>query len=92
MNDHQHDADDDRIGMTQAQIELIADGTCPDCRGTIFRPGPRGGLSQNIECVQCLSRFNVSHHQGRFLMAGRIPSEADGGSVWREDMFPKVLE
>jgi hypothetical protein len=36
------------------------DEDCPDCGGFIFRDGPRGGLSQNIECVGCGSRFNVT--------------------------------
>jgi len=65
---------------------------CLDCGGFIFRPGPCGGMSQNLECVGCGSRFNVAFWHGKFVMAQRIPSEKDGGGVWREDMFPKVLE
>jgi len=74
---------------------------CPDCGGFVFRDGPRGGLSQNIECVGCGSRFNVTRWDkattdrgGKMpiVWAQRIPSEKDGGGVWREDMFPKVLE
>jgi hypothetical protein len=79
------------------------DGSCPDCKGTIWRPGPRGGISQNIECVGCGSRFNVARllphhvkpdHVGPLpiVWAQRIPSEKDGGGAWREDMFPRVLE
>jgi hypothetical protein len=76
-------------------------GDCPDCGCSIFRPGPCGGLSQNIECVQCGSRFNVTRWdramtEGRqgpmpIVWAQRIPSERDGGGVWREDLFPRVL-
>lgn len=40
-------------------LDFPADQSCPDCGGFIFRPGPRGGMGQNIECVKCLSRFNV---------------------------------
>ena len=71
---------------------------CPDCGGFIFRPGPRGGAAQNIECVQCGSRFKVLRWSPRpdgpvwIAWAQRIPSEEDGGGAWREDMFPKVLE
>ena len=75
---------------------------CPDCGGFIFRPGPRGGISQNIECVGCGSRFNVARWDkhltdGRdgpmpIVWAQRIPGERDGGGQWREDMFPRVLE
>jgi hypothetical protein len=30
--------------------------------------------------------------KGTIVWAQRIPSEADGGGAWREDLFPKVLE
>jgi hypothetical protein len=76
---------------------------CPDCGGGIWRLGPRGGISQNIECVGCGSRFNIARlqpHHAKPLHVGplpivwaqRIPSEAEGGGVWREDMFPRVLQ
>ena len=75
---------------------------CPDCGGFVFRRGPRGGLAQNIECIGCGSRFNItrfdpSHTDGRkqpmpIVWAQRIPSEDQGGGAWREDMFPKVLQ
>lgn len=75
---------------------------CPDCGGFIFRPGPRAGINQNIECVGCGSRFNVARWDramtgGReglmpIVWAQRIPSERDGGGTWREDMFPRVLQ
>jgi hypothetical protein len=75
---------------------------CPDCGCGIFRPGPRGGLSQNVECAQCGARFNVTRldpvmmegRQGHrpIVWARRIPSEKDGGAAWREDMFPKVCQ
>ena len=77
--------------LTRAQFDALADGACPDCGGTIFRPGPRGGISQNIECVHCLARFNVARHPAvpahGVVFAHRIPREADGGGEWREDMF-----
>lgn len=77
-------------------------GDRPDCGGFIFRPGPRGGLSQNIECVGCGSRFNVTWWDPSMtdrrggpmpiVWAQRIPSERDGGGEWREDLFPRVLQ
>lgn len=78
--------------LTQIELDRMAMGECPDCRSTIWRPGPRGGLAQNMECVKCLSRFNVAHYEGHMVTAQRIPSEKDGGGTWREDMFPRVLE
>jgi len=79
------------------------DESCPDCHGMIWRPGPRGGLAQNIECAGCGARFNITRLERRHVRADhtgplpivwaqRIPSEAEGGGAWREDMFPKVLE
>ena len=79
---------------------------CPDCGCGIFRPGPRAGASQNVECAQCFSRFNISrwHYDHIFdgtykregkppiVWAQRIPAEADGGGEWREDLFPRVLQ
>ena len=64
------------------------DFKCLDCDGFIFRPGPRGGLSQNIECVGCGKRFNVTRYAGQLIIVQRI----DNSSMWREDMFPHVLE
>jgi len=84
------------------------DESCPDCGCTIFRPGPCGGVSQNIECARCKSRFNVARWSRAWdkkfgyvtvvggkmpiVWAHRLPSEAEGGGEWREDMFPRVLE
>jgi hypothetical protein len=82
-------------------ITFPDDERCPDCGCGVFRPGPRGGLSQNIECVQCGSRFNVTRwdpamttREGPMpiVWAERIPSEREGGGEWREDMFPRVLQ
>ena len=66
---------------------FLAERRCPDCNGFIFRPGPRGGMSQNIECV-CGSRFNITYYRGDLIWAERI----DGNGAWREDKFPKVLQ
>ena len=68
------------------------EGRCLDCDGFIFRPGPCGGAAQNIECVGCGARLNVAFWHGQLVMAQRLPSEADGGGEWREDMFPRVCQ
>jgi hypothetical protein len=83
-------------------ITFPEDETCPDCGGFIFRPGPRGGVSQNIECVECGSRFNVARWDAGMadkrainmpiVWAHRLPSEREGGGAWREDLFPRVLQ
>lgn len=54
-------------------------GACPDCEGTEFLYGPRGGLSRNVECIGCKSRFNVVVRMRKVVMAQRI----DGDGDWR---------
>lgn len=48
--------------------------TCPDCGGSRFLDGPRGGMSRNIRCenVACGSQYNVAAIQGHVLFAQRI--------------------
>ncbi len=31
--------------------------SCPDCQGVMFNPGPTGGMSINIRCAGCGSKF-----------------------------------
>jgi len=66
----------------------MAQGACPDCGARHFRPGPRGGASQNIECRRCKARFNVTWYFGHLIFAERIEREIEGGSRWPEDWFP----
>lgn len=78
--------------MWAEDLFALAWSECPDCGNSLFRPGPRGGLSQNIECIQCLNRFNVAHYNGHLFHAERITREDQGGTHWREDLFPQVLQ
>jgi len=32
-------------------------GQCPDCQGKLFNSGPEGGMSMNIRCAECGSKF-----------------------------------
>jgi hypothetical protein len=61
---------------------MLARGVCRHCGGGAFRPGPRGGLAQNIECRGCLRRFNVTVYGGELVFAQRIESSAEGGLSW----------
>src|SRR4051812_20281714 len=69
----------------EAMIDFPDNEECPDCGGFIFRPGPRGGLSQNIECVGCGSRFCIARAIGNWpppmliIFAERIPND----TPWR---------
>jgi hypothetical protein len=68
---------------------------CRNCTGFLWRPGPRGGASQNMECVGCKSRFNFVYLAGMnhfITVTEELPSEADGGGRWRTDLFPDVLQ
>lgn len=47
--------------MIEPGLESLAANRCPDCGNDHFWRGPSGGLSVNIECSQCGSRFNVCH-------------------------------
>ena len=37
---------------------------CPDCGNPEFRFGPAGGMSQNVECVGCETRWNATAIEG----------------------------
>jgi len=74
--------------MQFEQSPAVENRRCIDCGGFLFRPGPCGGICQNLECVGCGARFNVTFWRGQWAFAERIPSHGE----WREDLFPKVLQ
>lgn len=41
------------------KYQLLIQNQCPDCLQTAFNEGPHGGLSVNIQCIVCGSKFNV---------------------------------
>lgn len=45
---------------------------CPDCGGSEFLDGPRGGLSQNMACAGCGSEYNIARYEGRIITVDRI--------------------
>jgi hypothetical protein len=51
--------------------------SCPDCGGSDFIDGPRGGMSQNIQCARasCGSWYNTARIGGHFLFVQRIHPE-----------------
>lgn len=48
-----------RERLTPIEEKILRRGRCPDCGRDKFREGPSGGMSLNIECAGCGSRFNV---------------------------------
>lgn len=52
--------------------ESLARGKCPDCKETKFLEGPSGGLSTNITCARCRSKFNIGGGFGYLMVAERI--------------------
>lgn len=54
---------------------------CPDCGGLDFLAGPRGGLSQNMECSSCGAEYNIARYEGRIIMVGRIHRETQPDGV-----------
>jgi hypothetical protein len=59
--------------MIETGLESLVDHICPDCGRFDFLRGPAGGLSVNIECAACGSRFNVARIRGEVCVAQRIP-------------------
>lgn len=45
---------------------------CPDCGGSEFLDGPRGGLSRNMSCAGCGSEYNIARYEGRIITVDRI--------------------
>jgi hypothetical protein len=60
-------------------IYWIRKDKCPDCKGTGFWEGPRGGININIFCknAECRSGFNIAVFAGEVLMAERIHKGED---------------
>jgi hypothetical protein len=40
--------------------DSLQKGICPDCEGNTWYMGPHGGLSQNIQCATCKSKFCIA--------------------------------
>jgi len=66
-------------------VDDLQAGRCPDCGGTDWRPGPRGGNSENVECRGCGNRFNVGRLHDQVVMAERIGRDA----VWPPAIFAR---
>lgn len=55
-------------------VDLFQREQCPDCRNTLFYPGPMGGASLNVMCARCLSKFSICPP---LAMAERIDNADD---------------
>lgn len=56
-------------------VGAFREGKCPDCGADKFHEGPRGGLATNVQCLGCLSWFNVSIFGGPVFFVQRIHNE-----------------
>jgi hypothetical protein len=65
------------------ELHWLSQGHCPACDGNRFQPGPKGGAAQNVECVGCGRRFNVTIVRGQLLFAQDIGHRASG-SDWSD--------
>jgi len=70
--------------LTDDALATMSAGRCPECGYRGFVLGPRGGMSQNIECgnTKCRTRFNVLCVSGEIVMGSYIPRESEGGGTW----------
>ena len=50
----------EELRESSAELDKLNEGVCPDCKGTLFNKGPTGGLSHNIRCAECGSKFCLS--------------------------------
>lgn len=44
--------------LTKWEEQTLRKGTCPDCEVGSFLQGPCGGISMNVKCDYCGSKFN----------------------------------
>jgi len=70
--------------LTAQECATVTDGYCPDCGHRGFVLGPQGGLSINIECGGCGSRYNVARARlsPRIAWGQRIAKLGEGGTDW----------
>jgi hypothetical protein len=69
--------------ITGEELHWLSRGLCPACEGDRFQPGPRGGAAQNVECIGCGLRFNVTIVRGSLLFAQEIGHRRTG-SDWSD--------
>jgi hypothetical protein len=46
--------------LTGWDLKVFQEGRCPECKGTTFQRGPRGGMCLNIRCKKCGAEFNYT--------------------------------
>lgn len=63
---------------------LCTQERCPDCKKGRLLAGPCGGLSQNIKCDNCGSRFNFIHPFTTERISDPCPDKPEA----REDLLP----
>lgn len=72
--------------LTEPEAANLDIEKCPDCGGREFHIGPRGGMSINIQCVNCKAAFNVTpgisgtfgkERLSRPIIRNQINAEAD---------------
>jgi hypothetical protein len=75
------------------ELHWLSHGYCPACDGKRFQPGPKGGAAQNVECVSCGLRFNVTIREGQLLFAQEIGHRRDGAdwSDYERRFQPRAL-
>lgn len=69
--------------VTGREFHRLSLGYCPQCGCETFQPGPRGGSAQNVECIACGERFNVTIVGTQLLFAQAIGHHTIGGD-WED--------
>lgn len=57
-------------GNVDRKDEYDFDGSCPDCGSEKWFEGPSAGISTNIKCANCGSKFNHHMHSSKIERIG----------------------
>lgn len=65
--------------LVTADIQLLKDGTCPNCMSTGVYEGPGGGVSANIICYVCGARYRHGPDGLSVIHEPEVPKEKEAG-------------
>lgn len=70
---------------------IVKNQKCPDCSTGELLEGPSGGMSVNIMCDKCGSKFNWSRFFNVFI-AERISDRSPNKNYIRQQKINKIIE
>lgn len=73
--------------LTETELEEQDSIVCPNCKGTEWLEGPSGGMSVNIMCNRCHSKYN---YMGPFGL-DELEIKNDHKDILRDEKINKIL-